>query len=60
MFIRYRKVKNGKVKIQIVENERIRNKVRQKILRHVATAKDEQEVEQQGIRRFSCESESVQ
>ena len=44
MFIRQRKAKNGKIRIQIVENYRVGNKVVQKVLRHVGTAKDNDEL----------------
>jgi len=44
MFARYRKLKNGKIRIQIVENYRVNNKVVQKVLRHVGTAQNEEEL----------------
>jgi len=44
MFIRYRELKDGKTRIQIVENYRVNGKVKQKVLRHVGTAKDEAEL----------------
>jgi len=45
MFVRYRKIKEGKTRVQIVENYRINNRVVQKVLRHVGTAKDVAELE---------------
>ena len=45
MFIRYRKIENGKTRVQIVENYRIKGKIRQKVLRHVGTAKNDEELE---------------
>jgi transposase len=45
MFVRYRKIKNGKTRVQIVESYRVNNKVVQKVLRHVGTAKDDPELE---------------
>jgi hypothetical protein len=44
MFVRYRKTENGKTRVQIVENYRVNNKVCQKVLRHVGTAKNEEEL----------------
>jgi len=46
MFVRYRPVKNGKTRVQVVENYRVGNKIVQKVLRHVGTAKNEDELEQ--------------
>ena len=45
MFIRYRKLGNGKTRVQIVENYWIKKTVTQKVLRHVGTAKDDTELE---------------
>jgi predicted house-cleaning noncanonical NTP pyrophosphatase (MazG superfamily) len=45
MFIRYRTIGNGKTRVQIAENYRIKNKVRQKVLRHVGTATSAEELE---------------
>jgi transposase len=45
MFVRYRKTETGKTRVQIVENYRVGNKVTQKVLRHVGTAKDDRELE---------------
>jgi transposase len=44
MFIRYRKIENGKTRVQIVETYRFGNNVRQKVLRHVGTAKNDEEL----------------
>ena len=44
MFIRYRKLDKGKTRIQVVENYWVSGKVRQKVLRHVGTAKDDSEL----------------
>ena len=44
MFVRYRKVKNGSTRVQIVENYRIGNKIVQKVLRHAGTAKNDAEL----------------
>jgi len=46
MFVRYRPLKDGKKRVQIVENYRVGDKVVQKVLRHVGTAKNEDELEQ--------------
>jgi len=43
MFIGYRKIDNDKIRVQIVENYRVKNKITQKVLRHVGTAKNETE-----------------
>jgi transposase len=45
MFVRYRKVKSGSTRVQIVENYRVGNKVVQKVLRHAGTAKNDEELE---------------
>ena len=45
MFIRYRKIKNGSTRVQIVESYRIGNKIIQKVLRHAGTAKNDAELE---------------
>ena len=45
MYVRYRKIKDGKTRVQIVECYRVKNRVIQKVLRHVGTAKDEAELE---------------
>jgi len=46
MFVRYRPIKDGKTRVQIVENYRVNNRVTQKVLRHVGTAKDGAELEE--------------
>ncbi len=46
MFVRMKKQPGSKIKIQIVENIRESGKIRQKILRHVATVSDSSELEQ--------------
>jgi transposase len=43
--VRYRKLENGKTRVQIVENYRVNNKVTQKVLRHVGTANNDEELE---------------
>jgi len=45
MFIRYRKIDNDKTRVQIVENYRVKDKITQKVLRHVGTAQNETELE---------------
>ena len=46
MFVRTKKSSNTpKTAVQIVENYRIDNKVKQKIIRHVGSASTEQELE---------------
>jgi transposase len=45
MFVRYRKIQDGKTRVQVVENYRINNRVVQKVLRHVGTAQDGTELE---------------
>ena len=45
MYVRYRKIKDGKTRVQIAECYRVKNKVVQKVLRHVGTAKDDAELE---------------
>ena len=44
MFIRRRQIKNGKTRVQIVETYRVKGKVQQKVLRHVGTAKNDEEL----------------
>jgi transposase len=46
MFIRFRNIENGKTRIQTVENYRVKNKVVQKVIRHVGTAKNDDELKQ--------------
>ena len=46
MFVRYRKIKDGKTRVQIVENYRDKDKVVQKVLRHVGTAQNEEELKE--------------
>ena len=45
MFVRYRKVKNGSTRVQVVESYRVGNKIVQKVLRHAGTAKNDAELE---------------
>ena len=45
MYVRYRKIRDGKTRVQIVECYRVKNRVVQKELRHVGTAKDDAELE---------------
>jgi transposase len=44
MFVRYRKLEEGKIRVQIVENYRVKDKISQKVIRHVGTAKNEEEL----------------
>ena len=44
MFIRQRKIENGRTRVQIVETYRVNANVQQKVLRHVGTAKNDQEL----------------
>ena len=46
MFVRYRKIESGKTRVQVVENYRVGNKITQKVLRHVGTAKNDKELEE--------------
>ena len=46
MFVRYRKIDTEKTRVQIVENYRVNNKITQKVLRHVGTAHNAEELDQ--------------
>jgi len=55
MFVRYKSIGNGKTKVQIVENVRDGKKVRQKVLRHIITAKAGDDFEKiRAIAEYAC------
>lgn len=55
MFVRYKNIGNGKTKVQIVENVREGKKVRQKVLRHIITAKEGDDFEKiRAIAEYAC------
>jgi len=55
MFVRYKNAGDGKTKVQIVENVRESKKVRQKVLRHIITAKAGDDFEKiRAIAEYAC------
>jgi len=55
MFVRYKNAGDGKTKVQIVENVREGKQVRQKVLRHIITAKAGDDFEKiRAIAEYAC------